>query len=54
MFKIIMANVLVITGRVWGQVTAGKTCVGGGHELWWLQLGPAGSKTHMGKPSYWL
>ena len=33
MFKIVMANVLGITGRVWGQVAAGRTCVGGGHEL---------------------
>lgn len=61
MFKIIMANVLGITARVWGQVAAGKICVGGGHELLcggysWVELAlkptwathHTGSETHVG------
>lgn len=61
MFKIIMANVLGITARVWGQVAAGKICVGGGHELLcggysWVELAlkptwashHTSSETHVG------
>lgn len=55
MFKIMMANVWSITGRVWGHVAVGKTCVGG-HELLcggysWVHLAP---KPMWGNPSYWL
>lgn len=55
MFKTIMANVFGITGRVWGQVAAGKTCVGWSHELLcgvysWVQLAlkPTWASHHTG------
>lgn len=65
MFKIIMANILSITDRVWGQVAVGKTCVGGSHELLcgsysWVHLSPkrmqathhTGSETCVGNLLY--